>query len=155
MAAGIMEIDGTLRSVVTAGKSAAETPKSVSFLKLWNVDASASKCSVKFCVAVDTNFSAGYAISSGCNKTELSTELARAPLHSVSFLKQQLRRCAEVSLPSSANLSQPSPASLPEMARAVAAAPQVTEFRRERGNPAGRLSRSFENRAARRAGSQG
>lgn len=155
MAAGKMETDGTLRFVETVGKSTAMNSQSVSLLKLWNVGVKPSDLLGKFASYALAIQQVGYAISSGCNKPELSAELANRQSLFVLSLIQQLRSFTEVHLPSSASPCQCPPAPFLRKGRAIAAASQMTEFRRGRRHPAGRQGRSHESRAARRAGSQG
>ena len=159
MAAETMENDGTCRAVETSKKSDASRVGSVSLVKLRKFDANPRGVNKKFSRAdfVSSKFCYARISMCGlrCNKNELSAEIKPSQTAFVSFLKQQLRRRAEVLLQAFAIHSELTPATFPQKARATAAAPRVTEYRRERCHPAGRQRWPHESRAPSRAGSQG
>lgn len=159
MAAGIMENDGTSRAVETSKRSSASRPGSVSLVKLWKFGANPLGAIEKFSRTGAVSSKVCYAhfsmCHSGCNRYELQVELEPRQARPVSLLKQQLRHIAEALPQAFAIHSELVPATFPKKVRATAAAPQVTEFRRERRHPAGRQRRPHESRALRRAGSQG
>ncbi|MEP9318958.1 hypothetical protein ABKS89_17615 [Pseudomonas sp. LABIM340] len=155
MAAGTMESDGTYRAVETGKKSGASRTGSVSLVKLREFGANPQGVNKKFSRADSFSSKFCYAGSLRCNKDELSPEIKPRQTVCVSFLKQQLRRRDEVLLQAFAIHSELTPVTFPRKVRATAAAPRVTEFRRERCHPAGRQRRPHESRAPRRAGSQG
>ncbi|MBD9501822.1 hypothetical protein IB256_13625 [Pseudomonas sp. PDM17] len=155
MAAETMENDGTYRAVETSRKSDASRAGSASLMKLREFDANPRGVNEKFSRADSVSSKFCYAGSLLCNKHELSPEIKPRQTVFVSFLKQQLLRRAEVLLQAFAIHSELTPVTFPKKARATAAVPRVTEFRRERCHPAGRQRRPHESRAPRRAGSQG
>ncbi|MDH0291137.1 hypothetical protein N7414_18590 [Pseudomonas sp. GD04087] len=155
MATALMEKDGTYGAVETGKKSDASRPESVSLVKLGKSGANSSGAIEMFSKTALFSSKSSYASSSWCNKAELSTELEPCQELAVSFMKQQLRRSAEVLLRALAIPSELIPATFPRKRCATAAVPRVTESRRERRHPAGRQCRPHESRASRRAGSQG
>lgn len=159
MAAALMEFDGTSHAVKTSRKSNASRAESVSLVKRQEYCVPLRGAIEKFSPSAFVSSKVSYAPlswrSSRCNRPELSVELDPRQTLIVSTLKQQLRCRVEVALQVFATPSGPAPATFSKQVRAPAAAPRVTESRRERRHPAGRQRRPHESRAPRRAGSQG
>ncbi|MFS2123271.1 hypothetical protein [Pseudomonas sp. Pseusp97] len=159
MAAELMENGGTSRAARTSMKNSARRPESVSPVKLFKSDADSRGANKKLSRVAVVSSKVCYAgvssYSPVCNKTELFSESSACQTLFVSSLKQQLPATAEVYLQAFAISSELTPATFPKKARARAAAPRVTESRRERRHPAGRQRRHHPSRAPRRAGSQG
>ena len=155
MAAALMENRGFFCSRDRSQNRSASRAGSVSLVTPWKLGANPRGAMEKFSRTAAVSSKVCYADLSLCNKCELSTELAPRQTASVSIVKQQLPYTAEVLLPVFAMPSVLTPATFPPKSRAMAAAPQVTEFRRAHRHPAGRQRRHHESRAPRRAGSQG
>lgn len=155
MAARRMDNDGTLRSLEAGRKNSPLHSESVSFTGLRKSGVKLCGIHEQYAFARLVNLAMSYAMYPWCNDSELSSKLSLRHSVPVSLSKHSLPFIPEVTSPASAIHSEDSPATFSTRVRVPAAAPRVTEFRRERCHPAGRQCRYHESRAPRRAGSQG